>query len=112
MPMSVSFERRLFPYLAAIARHYGTPFHIYDEKGILEAGERLNRLFSRVPWFREFFAVKAEPNLTILRLMFEKLGFGFDCSSIPELVMAPMFGAKSSEIMLTSDNTAPCQFHV
>ena len=112
MPMSVSFERRLFPYLAAIARHYGTPFHIYDEKGILEAGERLNRLFSRVPGFREFFAVKAEPNLTILRLMFEKLGFGFDCSSIPELVMARMLGAKPSDIMFTSNNTTLAEFEV
>ena len=32
MPMSEHFERRLEPILAEVAEHFGTPFHIYDER--------------------------------------------------------------------------------
>ena len=43
MPMSANFKERLEPDLAAIAEHFGTPFHIYDEQGILASAERLVR---------------------------------------------------------------------
>ena len=53
MPMSQSFQDRLFPIAADLAEHYGTPFHIYDEAGILETGERLKEAFSGIDGFRE-----------------------------------------------------------
>ncbi|RMF45828.1 MAG: diaminopimelate decarboxylase, partial [Deltaproteobacteria bacterium] len=53
--------------------------------------------------------VKALPNLKILELM-QQMGFGFDCSSIPELIMARQVGAKPEQIMFTSNNTAPEEF--
>ena len=46
MPASKEFTDRLTPVLTDIADHYGTPFHIYDEKGIRETGQALNKAFS------------------------------------------------------------------
>jgi len=109
MPISATFEQRLYPMLNRIASHYGTPFHIYDETGIRETGRRLIEAFSPVGRFREYFAVKALPNLRILEIM-RSLGFGFDCSSIPELVLSRMVGARGEDIMFTSNNTSPAEF--
>ncbi|TAM10783.1 MAG: diaminopimelate decarboxylase [Nevskiaceae bacterium] len=105
MPMSPAFQARLFPTLPSIAEHFGTPFHIYDEAGIRETGARLKQAFATVPGFNEYFAVKALPNPAILRLMRE-MGFGFDCSSIAELVLSRQAGARGEQIMFTSNNTS------
>lgn len=109
MPMSQAFKDRLFPIAADLASHYGTPFHIYDERGIRETGERLNQAFSKIEGFREYFAVKALPNPKILALM-EELGFGFDCSSIPELILSRQAGGRGEDIMFTSNNTTREEF--
>jgi len=105
MPMSQAFKDRLFPHLPAIASHYGTPFHIYDEAGIRETGRRLQAAFADIPVFREYYAVKALPNPSILALM-QDMGFGFDCSSITELMLARQLGARPDDIMFTSNNTS------
>jgi diaminopimelate decarboxylase len=105
MPMSQSFKDRLFPILPQLAAHYGTPFHVYDEAGIRATGEALKQAFAGIPGFREYFAVKALPNRRIQEIMFD-LGFGFDCSSIPELVLARRTGARGEDIMFTSNNTS------
>ncbi len=107
MPMSPSFENRLLPILDRVVREFGTPFHIYDEAGIVDCGHRLNELFAAVAGFREFFAVKALPNLRILDILRRELGFGFDCSSITELKMVRSLGARAEDIMFTSNNTSP-----
>jgi diaminopimelate decarboxylase len=109
MPMSQSFKNRLFPVTEKIAAHYGTPFHIYDEAGIRETGANLKQAFAGVPGFQEFYAVKALPNRQILKLMAE-MGFGFDCSSIPELILARELGASGEQIMFTSNNTSAEEF--
>lgn len=109
MPMSRDFNSRLTPLIDDIVNHFETPFHIYDEKGIRETGEKLNRAFSGIRGFLEYFAVKALPNPAILRIM-KDLGFGFDCSSITELIQSREAGAKPDEIMFTSNNTSPEDF--
>ena len=109
MPMSPSFKERLFPALKDIAGHFGTPFHIYDETGIRETGEALVKAFSGLDSFREYFAVKALPNPHILAIMRE-MGFGFDCSSIPELLLSRQVGALGEEIIFTSNNTTVQEF--
>ncbi|RMG60373.1 MAG: diaminopimelate decarboxylase, partial [Bacteroidetes bacterium] len=93
MPMSETFTRRLSPLLPEIADVFGTPFHIYDEKGIRDTGAKLQQAFARAPGFREYFAVKALPNPKILEIM-RDLGFGFDCSSIVELMLSRQVGAR------------------
>ena len=109
MPMSPGFKQRLFPRVKEIAAHYGTPFHIYDEAGILATGAALKEAFAGIDGFREYYAVKALPNPRILALM-KQMGFGFDCSSIPELVMSRKVGGHGEEIMFTSNNTSPEEF--
>ena len=108
--MSASFANRLFPALDRIANEFGTPFHLYDEAGIVECGHRFNELFAAVAGFREFYAVKALPNLRILDILKRELGFGFDCSSIAELKMARSLGAQAADIMFTSNNTSPAEY--
>lgn len=111
MPMPPAFEQRLNLILSEIVKEFGTPFHIYDEEGIINTGEFLKETFRNVYDFREYFAVKATPNLEILKIM-QGLGFGFDCSSIPELIMSRSIGAFGRDIMFTSNNTTVEEFKV
>lgn len=110
MPMSQNFKERLFPIAEQLVEHYGTPFHIYDEVGIRETGENLKKAFAGIEGFREYYAVKALPNPRILELM-RDMGFGFDCSSIAELVLSRQVGARGDDIMFTSNNTNPVEFN-
>ncbi len=109
MPMSDGFASRLFPNLKRIVAHFGTPFHIYDESGIRETGARLIDAFGDLPGFREYFAVKALPNPIILTVMAD-MGFGFDCSSVAELVLARRVGGRGEDLMFTSNNTTRREF--
>lgn len=111
MPMSPEYRQRLFPHLPAIVAHYGTPFHIYDEAGIRETGRQLQAAFADIPVFREYYAVKALPNPAILSIM-QDMGFGFDCSSVTELMLARQLVAKPEDIMFTSNNTSAEDFSV
>ena len=90
--------------LDEIVRQYPTPFHLYDEKGIRENARRLNAAFSWNPGFREYFAVKATPNPTILKTLRAE-GCGADCSSLTELMLAERCGFRGREIMFSSNNT-------
>jgi diaminopimelate decarboxylase len=109
MPMTQGFKDRLYPHLPAIAAHYSTPFHIYDEAGVRETGRQLKEAFAAIPSFREYYAVKALPNPSILKIM-RDMGFGFDCSSITELMLARGLGASGDDIMFTSNNTSQEEF--
>ena len=62
------------------------------------------RAFSWAPEFKEYFAVKATPNPYILKILREE-GFGADCSSLAELILAERAGIKGEEIMFTSNDT-------
>lgn len=104
MPMSDAFWQRLVPVLPRVAEHFGTPFHIYDVQGVRDTAEGVNQAFRGLD-FREYFAVKAQPNPRILRTLADH-GFGFDCSSIAELVAARAAGAVGDDISFTSNNTS------
>jgi diaminopimelate decarboxylase len=95
--------------LDKIINTYGTPFHIYDEAGIRESGQNFIKAFSRLKGFREYYAVKALPNPRILQIM-QDLGFGFDCSSISELILSRQIGARGEDIMFSSNNTTAEEF--
>jgi diaminopimelate decarboxylase len=108
MPISQNFKARLYPRLEAIAQHFGTPFHLYDERGIRETVLQLQSAFSYAV-FQEYFAVKALPNPHVMKILKEE-GLGFDCSSIPELLLARQVGAQGQHIFFTSNNTTPAEF--
>ena len=94
--------------LEEIAKEFETPFHIYDE-GIRRTARDLKGAFASFGGFREYFAVKALPNPSILKIMRE-MGFGFDCSSIAELLSSRRVGARDKDIMFTSNNTSLEEF--
>ncbi|MBT3177502.1 MAG: diaminopimelate decarboxylase [Desulfobacula sp.] len=109
MPMSTSYQKRLSKILPQIVENFGTPFHIYDEKGIKETCEKLSTSFKNIDGFKEFFAVKALPNPSIMKIM-QEMGFGFDCSSTPEIQLSRQIGSFRDDIMFTSNNTSMPQF--
>lgn len=110
MPLSTSYKDRLYPVLKDICSHYNTPFHIYDEQGIRQTCTELREAFSGIEEFREYYAVKALPNPRILKIM-KEMGYGFDCSSITELMLSRNVGGKGDEIMFTSNNTSEEEFN-
>ena len=90
--------------LQDIATQYPTPFHLYDEKGIRQTARALKAAFAWNPGFKEYFAVKATPNPTILKILREE-GCGTDCSSLTELMLSDKCGFSGSEIMFSSNET-------
>jgi len=92
-----------------ITEQYPTPFHIYDEKGIREFARKFNRTFSWNPGFKEYYAIKSAPNPYLMKIMREE-GFGIDCSSFAELVIAEQLGMSGDEIMFTSNDTPAYEY--
>lgn len=92
-----------------ITKTYPTPFHIYDEKAIRENARKLKQAFSWNPGFKEYFAVKATPNPSILKILKDE-GCGCDCSSYTELLMSERIGMSGSDIMFSSNDTPEDEF--
>jgi diaminopimelate decarboxylase len=111
MPMSTGFQQRLFPKLPAVIRYFGTPFHIFDEQGIIETGEQLKVTFHDIAGYQEYFAVKALPNPAIIKLI-KGMGFGLDCSSPSELILARQNGFRGMDIMFSSNDTSDATFRL
>lgn len=97
--------------LDEIAAHYATPFYLYDEVGIRKTARLVNQAFAWNKGFKEYFAVKATPNPTILKILREE-GCGADCSSYTELIMADAVGFKNDEIMFSSNATPAEDFQL
>ncbi len=66
-----------------IIRKYPTPFHIYDEKAIIANARRIKEAFAWSKGFKNYFAVKALPNPSILKLLHNE---GFDNVSLYHVV--------------------------
>ncbi len=98
-----------YEQLQTIADTYPTPFHLYDEKAIVENARRMKNIFSWIPGFKNYYAVKACPNPSILGIL-KKEGFGADCSSLPELILAKKSGILGENIMFTSNDTPAEEF--
>ena len=95
--------------LEKIVEKYPTPFHIYDEAAIRENARKMKDAFSWMPGFKNYYAVKACPNPSILKILKEE-GFGADCSSLPELILAEKAGITGENIMFTSNDTPADEF--
>ncbi len=92
-----------------IVKTYPTPFHIYDEKGIIENAKAVYEAFSWNKGFREYFAVKATPNPRLMEILKEQ-GCGFDCSSKTELMLSKAVNASGEDIMFSSNDTPAEEF--
>lgn len=87
-----------------------TPFHIYDEKAIRENARHIYKAFSWNKGFKEYFAVKANPNPYLVKILNEE-GCGCDCSSLTELMLSNALGINGSDIMFSS-NATPAEEYV
>ncbi|MCU0857607.1 MAG: diaminopimelate decarboxylase [Pontiellaceae bacterium] len=90
--------------LEKLAAKFSTPFHLYDEAAIRANARALTAAFAWNPGFKEYFAVKAAPNPYLMKIL-KTEGFGADCSSLPELLLAESIGLSGEEIIFTSNDT-------
>ena len=93
-----------------IKKTYPTPFHIYDEKGIRENVKAVKEAFAWNKGFKEYFAVKANPNPFLIKILNE-YGCGCDCSSYTELLLSKALGITGDNIMFSS-NATPAEEYV
>ncbi len=79
-----------------------TPFFIYEEKRLRDNCVRFRDTFKKhFPTFKPLYAVKANTNPTLLKIIFSE-GFGADASSEPEAWIANKLGADG---MYTGNHT-------
>lgn len=90
--------------LLALAERYPTPFFLYDEAGIRATLRELFNAFAWNPGFKEYFAVKANPNPALISILRE-YGCGLDCASDTELILAETMGITGHDVMLSSNET-------
>lgn len=95
--------------IRSIIAEHPTPFHIYDEKAIVDNVRKLIKAFDWAYDFKEYFAVKATPNPYIMRLL-QKEGVGADCSSLAELELCDKVGIKGHDIVFSSNDTPYAEF--
>ena len=99
-----------YEQMKEIVKKYPTPFHIYDEKGMRENVRNIRKAFAWNPGFHEYFAVKANPNPFLLKILQEE-GCGTDCSSLTELMLSNALDFKGDDIMFSS-NATPAEEYV
>jgi diaminopimelate decarboxylase len=92
-----------FPAVA-IAERYGTPAYVYDATVIRRQAENVRAAFAELP-FQPFYAMKANGNLSILRLVREQ-GFGCDAVSPGEILLAMRAGFECDQIWFTCSNVS------
>jgi diaminopimelate decarboxylase len=96
-------------FLSSLAEKYPTPFYLYDERTLRDYSRLFNESFSWNAGYREFFAVKANPNPALLQII-KSEGLGGDCSSLPELVICERVGITGESIMFTSNDTPVAEY--
>ncbi len=87
-----------------IVERFGTPVYAYDSATILRQIENVKRAFAALP-FRPFYALKANGNLALLRLI-RAHGFGCDSVSPGEIFLAEHAGYSPDEIWFTCSNVS------
>ncbi len=86
--------------VADIAKEFGTPCYIYSEAAILKAYEVLACPDAKGRTARICYAVKANSNLAILRLL-ARAGAGFDIVSAGELQRVVAAGGRADRIVFS-----------
>lgn len=90
--------------LEALAERFGTPLYVYDASVIRRQAANVREAFSGLP-FRGFYAMKANGNLAILRILNGE-GFGCDCVSPGEIYLARRAGFAADDIWFTCSNVS------
>ncbi len=88
----------------SLAQQYGTPLYVYDAAVIRRQCRLVRSAFATLP-FRPFYAMKANSNLAVLRLI-RALGFGCDAVSPVEIHLALAAGFAADDIWFTCSNVS------
>jgi diaminopimelate decarboxylase len=87
-----------------LAARFGTPLYVYDAAVIRRQAANVRGAFAGLP-FRPFYAMKANSNLAILRMLRAE-GFGCDAVSPGEIYLAMRAGYGPEEIWFTCSNVS------
>jgi len=87
-----------------LASRFGTPLYVYDAAVIRRQAEKVRGAFAGLP-FRPFYAMKANSNLSILRMLRAE-GFGCDAVSPGEIHLAMRAGLGAEDIWFTCSNVS------
>ena len=90
--------------VTALIEEHGSPLYVYDAAVIRRQAQNLLAAFSDLP-FHPFYAVKANDNLEILKLIREH-GFGCDVVSPGEIFLAMHAGFAGDSIWFTCSNVS------
>jgi len=96
-------------FIEKLTQQYPTPFYLYDERTLRQTARHFREAFEWNSGFKEYFAVKANPNPALLTIL-QSENFGGDCSSLPELVLCERVGITGENIMFTSNNTPATEY--
>jgi len=91
--------------LIALSEKYGSPLYVYDAGKIISQYNRLMNAFSEVKNLKLNYAVKANSNISILKL-FKKLNSGIDTVSIQEVQLALKAGFTPENIIFTPNGVS------
>ncbi len=86
--------------LINIAEQFGTPIYVYDSDKIKSQFFRLKNAFKSINNLRINYAVKASPNISILKFL-NNLGAGLDTVSIQEVELGLKAGFNPKKIIFT-----------
>jgi diaminopimelate decarboxylase len=82
--------------LRAVAEEFGTPLYVYSKRSVLDHCRLIETAFEGHPHM-SFYAVKANANRALLRLIGEE-GFGADVGSVGELHVALAAGIHAAKV--------------
>ena len=88
------------------AQRFGTPLYVYDADELDAALARVQAAFFGA---KLFYAVKANPNLSLLR-RFQAAGLGFECVSLGELARAQAVGASGGAVLLNGPAKSEAEY--
>ncbi|MDR2346617.1 MAG: diaminopimelate decarboxylase [Planctomycetaceae bacterium] len=96
-------------FIKSIAEKFPTPFYLYNESTLRKNAQLFNKAFEWNKGYKEYFAVKANPNPELLKIL-KSEGLGCDCSSLSELLICERLGITGEDIMFTSNDTPQAEY--
>lgn len=91
--------------LVALSKKYGSPLYVYNGDTIISQYNRITEAFSSVGKLKLNYAVKANSNISILKL-FNKLKSGIDTVSIQEVQLGLEAGFAPENIIFTPNGVS------
>ncbi|THF88559.1 diaminopimelate decarboxylase [Deinococcus sp. KSM4-11] len=85
---------------------HGTPLYVYDASELDAALARVRAAFGDA---RVYYAMKANPNLTLLRRL-HGAGVGFECVSAGEIARAEHIGARGTQLLVNGPAKSDAEY--